>query len=168
MPDLPKEYLFAADLYWWAFLLTGCEEQGVSMVIELVEAVDDISALGCSYTRPQLRKAIAEKAIIAVPSHSLSPSLPLLEQRTLTSLDCLSERNSGDEVSWAEITAALLCFELLPRRVLLMTILEGYSLTEAASLLGCDENYVAETRVTALCNLTAILTATNTFHFHSN
>jgi hypothetical protein len=141
----PATEVFISDLYWLAFLLTECEEQSVSIVIDALELVDDFGAISETGIQLQLRQAVIEKSIRAVPNEVSTDAAACLP--TASSFLVPEDRN----FDWEDVKDALLGLEMFQRRVLLLTTFEGLSRSRAAALLGCDLNSIENAHQSAIC-----------------
>lgn len=128
------DYQNLASLYWLGFLLTGNQDRSALIAIEAFEVYDDPSVI---------RRAIIEKALAEVCE----------EARPAVSVCSLPCRDIDCEL----LTRALFELDLFARRILVLTVYEGYSAREAARQLACDIGTLTAARTTALCRLTGLL-----------
>jgi hypothetical protein len=156
MRGTEQDYKHLADLYWLAFLLTGDQEVSVAMVIEEFESLEDSCALRCPSIRAKMRKSIIEKALTAVGVEA-GETVSASSSRSLTPVAPTRAGRHGVRISWEQLKAALLHLDLFSRRILLLTVFQGYTLQEAAGLLTRDVTLVADVRSIALLELTRFL-----------
>lgn len=159
MPDVKQTYRFATEMYWWALLLTGCQEQSIAIVLDALERVDDL----CEVSQPnlaQLRAAIVETAVSTISSNG-TKMLPAVAATFPETREQVIE-----DSDWECALAALLRIEVFPRRALLLTVFLGYSLLRTSQLMNRDLEWIAEARATALCQFASSVTA-NQQQFHS-
>lgn len=158
----PTSYIFVSHLYWLAFLLTECQEQSVSIVIDTLESLDDVGEISQPSAQLRLREAVIEKSIMAAPLCGIGPLSPDPLPWLKTANSCLSTQERT--FSWEDVKDAMLGLEMFQRRVLLLTTFEGFSRSRTARLLGCDVTSIAEAHLNALCAFASSFTSKEGIH----
>jgi hypothetical protein len=142
MPDTIPDNSIACDLYWIAFLITGCAERSTDLTIRVLEAENGPEGLDHPATFARLRRAVIGKVL----AESCGQFIPAPTPAVVTVVD------SG--MNMDHVRDAVLGISLFSRCALLLTVFEGIALKEAAALLATDEQTVSEGRIDGLLQLT--------------
>ena len=140
-----------AHPYWLAFLLTGNSDVSVRIVCGALDDLEDVSNAKHAFQSWQFRRVIVERSLLV---DCAQPVLSGPDRQFASS--AAPERS---EINCESLTSALFALDLLPRRILLLTVFEGHSLAEAACLLALDVDRIADIRAAALSELMSLLTS---------
>jgi len=145
-----------ADLYWLAFLLTGCRELSIDIVADAVASDDQRNAFFVSRMRPWSRWIVITKAVAAIRDE-----LAASARRTMLSREDQTSWPRwwpvGHEVTKARIEKALLAIDVFPRAAVLLLVFERVQLADAATLLDCDSSLIKKAQAIGLRELTVYL-----------
>ena len=148
-------------LYWLAFLLTECPETSTTVIVEVLSTENGIEAMHAWNSHPsichrpaitRLRRAAIARSLAAKAGelawerdqHRAQPDYEF-EREFIRGLDVIPD--------FRQVQKALLAIDPFPRYVLLLTVFEGLSVREAATLLCCDRHLICEARTDALVSL---------------
>jgi mannose-1-phosphate guanylyltransferase len=131
-----------SNLYWLAYLLTECQEQSVSIVVNTLELVDDVDSISHPSVQLRLKEMVIENSISAIPNEGPQPLSTDFLPWSATARSCLLTQDRT--FSWEEVKDAMLELEMFQRRVLLLTTFEGFSRSRVAALLGCDVDLISD------------------------
>lgn len=122
------------SLYWLAFILTGCQDISIRVTAEVVS-----SGSG------NLRRAVIIQSIAAQASQLRAACA---RYRRQARFDCELKLSTGLDAmpDFFEVRDALLAIDLFPRHALLLTFFEGFSVRDAASYLGSNEQSIRDAR----------------------
>jgi DNA-directed RNA polymerase specialized sigma24 family protein len=144
----------ALSLYRLAFLLTGKAEVSADAAIEAIGLANESETTFLGHSGAQRRK-LTELALAAVRSELRVSS----GRQTCHEMDDFGghpiPQSSG--LTWTQVERALLGIEAFPRCVLVLRVLEGLSLSDAAALLGVDAECIRDAQVAGLRALTRSL-----------
>ena len=156
MTSAEQVYKHLADLYRVAFWLTGSQEASVTLAVDALDSLTDRFALLRVSIRVLLRKAIIEKALAAA----------VAEDEAAMGSGWAIPGQDHDE---ARLNDAVFHLGLLSRRILVLSVLEGYTIRETSRLLLCDVDTVNEMRWVALSDFANALNVhRNGTELHSN
>jgi len=158
MQTLEQPNQSAADrIYWLAFLLTGDREPSVDMAIEALDCEDDGNPFFSTWMRGWSRKVVIAKALAAIREELVASGRRTASKRAEKPV--LPPRNwtlDGDTTK-IQLERALLAVDVFPRCALLLSVFEGLSLDDAASLLDVDHDSVRRAQIIGLRELTSNL-----------
>ena len=146
MQTADQAYRFVADLYWVAFLLTGCADRSADVVLNEL----DKNSIILPSTLPVLRKAVIRGALATMCDELISSAARMevwpTEHLPLPPFNWSLDPNT----SKSQVENALRAIEVFPRCALLLTVFEGFKLCDAAVLLNADPELVMRGRIVGL------------------
>ena len=137
---------FGQDLCWLAYLITGDWDQGIEAVVTVL----------CSEgSEHQLSADSARRPVVAAAVGVVGPELRKSASRAAQTAEKeLVLTGLSTQVSTRqELQRGLLAIDVFPRCALLLTVLEGWSIEDAALLLDVDEALVLHARNLGLIQL---------------
>ena len=156
--DLTDAKSHGADLYWLAFLLTGCRDISIDLAAAAVSQ-DAENPFFDSWMRAWSRRIVISKALASI-------CVELAESARETDLARV-DRGWALPRNWslpadttkAEIEDALLAIAVFPRAAVVLSIFEGVHIEDAAALLNQDAALIRKAQTIGLRELTANLAA---------
>jgi hypothetical protein len=145
----------AADLYWLAFLLTGCRDISIDIAADVAVAGDYANPFFAGWMRGWQRRLVIAKALTAVHDE-LADSARRTELARVRSSEIPRDWSLGD-VSTETLERALLAIDLFPRAALLILVFEHVQMPDAVTLLDADLDLLKKAQVIALRELTVNL-----------
>ena len=157
MQALEAAYTSASNLYWIAFLLTGCSELSLDLTVEALGSDHDSEPLPCPAAFTRIRRTVIVRALAAVRDE-----LTLSAGRTATRQPApVASPPPGwsldPYMSKEDLESALLAIDIFPRCTLVLTVFEGMTLGDAAILLRSHPELVVKGRTDASWELTCNL-----------
>ena len=151
LEDVSKD---AIDLYWLAFLLTGCPDISVDIAADTAVSHDYANPFFASWMRVWARKIVIGKALAAIRNE-------LAESARRTKVARL-DRWAAPPRDWTlrpntnktQIEEALLAIDVFPRAAVLLLTFEGLWITDVATLLDVDAALVRKGQAIGLRDLT--------------
>jgi DNA-directed RNA polymerase specialized sigma24 family protein len=150
----------AADLYWLAFLLTGQSDLSIEIAADSVVSQDEGHPFFTGWMRAWSRRIVISKALATI-REALAESA---RQTEVAGADRAGAPLRGwslpADTSKAQIEEALLAIDVFPRAAVVLSILEGVRIADAATLLDRDAALVKKGLAIGLGQLTANLAGT--------
>jgi DNA-directed RNA polymerase specialized sigma24 family protein len=144
----------AADLYWFAFLLTGHREPSVEVTIEALDFQGGANSFFSTWMLGWSRRVVIAKALAAIrddlAASAGQTASKQAEEAPFPSRNWVLDRDT----TRTQLESALLAIDVFPRCALLLLIFEGMSLEDAAILLDGDRDLVRKAQMTGLWELT--------------
>ena len=132
----------AIDLYWLAFLLTGCPDISVDIAADTAASHDHANPFFASWMRAWARKIVIGKALAAI-RNELAESARRTEVARLDRWAALPrDWTLSPNTNKTQIAEALLAMDVFPRAALLLLTFEGLWITDVATLLDVDADLV--------------------------
>jgi DNA-directed RNA polymerase specialized sigma24 family protein len=155
-----------ADLYWLAYLLTGQSEPSLDLAIEAMEEEDREGGFFSQWMLAWSRRVVIAKALAAIRGELAQSAVRTEAERggrlPVAPPNWVLDRGT----SKLQLEAALLDLDVFPRCAVLLSVFEGMSLEDAATLLDVDRNLVRKGQAAGLRELTRKL-ARNQSHSQS-
>jgi DNA-directed RNA polymerase specialized sigma24 family protein len=157
-PEMHREDVkrSAADLYWLAFLLTGRRDISIDIAADGAVAMANENLFFAGWMRAWSRRIVIAKAL-AASRDDLAKSA----RQTKLAGEPFFARSAGrplsPQTSKADIEEALLAIGTFPRAAVILLVLEGVPIADAATLLDADVSLVKKAQAIGLRELTAKL-----------
>jgi DNA-directed RNA polymerase specialized sigma24 family protein len=147
-----------SELYWLAFLLTGDRERSVQAYTGALNSEAPGSTLH-QFLLSWARRLVIVAALGTIRSQ-LRESVARNQPAAAGELKELAQLDPADRarLTKTELEEALLAMEVFPRCVVILTLLEGLPVKEAASLLGADERTVKAAQARGVTEMTLRIT----------
>lgn len=152
IPERSNQHV--ADLHWLAFLLTGCCETSVDVVIETIASQDAEQPFVSTWMRTWSRRLVIANALSAV--HESLDASALRAETARVDKAALPARDwtLAEGTTKLQLERALLAIDLFPRAAVLLLVFEGMRVGDAAVLLDADPDLVRKAQVIGLQELT--------------
>jgi DNA-directed RNA polymerase specialized sigma24 family protein len=131
----------AANLHWLALLLTGNREVSIDIAVETIASGDVASPRFAGWMRAWSRRIVMAKALTA-KRNEIAASAQRTESAPVERGSVPRGWSLDAGTSKARIEEALLAIEIFPRAAVVLTVLEGVAVADAAVLLDCSEELV--------------------------
>jgi DNA-directed RNA polymerase specialized sigma24 family protein len=143
-----------SELYWLAFLLTGDRERSVQAFTGAMQGDAKPPAFE-KFMLSWARKLVIVSALGTI-RRELRESASRTRPATGFEIAGLGRMASVDRASLSkrELEEVLLAMDVLQRCVVILTLLEGLPMKEAAGLLGVDENTVKAAQARGVSEMT--------------
>ncbi len=148
----------AVDLYWLAFLLTGCRDISIDIAADAAASQDDANPFFVDWMRGWQRRLVIAKALTAIHDE-LADSAGRTEIAHAGNSGMPRNWSLSPDTSKADLERALLAIDLFPRATLLLVVFEGVRIADAATLLDAKPELLKKAQVIGLRELTANLAA---------
>ena len=150
----------AAHLYSLAFLLTGRRDVSIDIAADSAISENYPNSFFADWIRDWRRRLVIGKALTAI-RHELADSARRT-RRARVNASAAWPRNwsTGLAVTKTDLESALLAIDVFPRAALLLLVLEGMRIADAATLLDADPALVKKAQAIGLHELTANLAGT--------
>jgi len=151
LQDVSKD---AIDLYWLAFLLTGCPDISVDIAADTAVSHDHSNPFFASWMRVWARKIVIGKALAAIRDQ-LAESARRTEVAKLDRWAALPRESTlRPNTNKTQIADALLAMDVFPRAALLLLTFEGLWISDVATLLDVHADLVKKGQAIGLRDLT--------------
>ena len=144
-------------LYWLAFLLTESQEISATVIAEVLSTENGIEAMCHASNCHQSTMTRLRRAVIAQSLAARAGELAWArdEYKGQPDYEFGHEFSPGLDIipDFCRVQQELLAVDLFPRYALLLTVFEGLSVQEAATLLCCDRYLICGARTDALVSL---------------
>jgi DNA-directed RNA polymerase specialized sigma24 family protein len=143
-----------SELYWLAFLLTGDRERSVEAFAGALNSEAPDPTLQ-RFLLSWARRLVIVAALGTIRSQ-LRESVARNQPATAGELKGLAQMDPADRarLTKSELEEALLAMDVFPRCAVILTLLEGLPVKEAASLLGVDERTVKAAQARGVTEMT--------------
>jgi hypothetical protein len=155
MADIKKT---AVDLYWLAFLLTGCGDISIDIAADTAADQDYANPFFEDWMRGWQRRLVVAKALIAI--HDELADSARRTKNAPAGSGTLRNWSLSPDTTKDDLERALLAIDLFPRATLLLLVFEGLRIADAAILLDADPDLLKKAQVIGLRELAANLAAT--------
>jgi len=146
-----------AGLHWLAYLLTGNRDVSVDVAIESVDFEDEDNPSFSAWMDAWSRRVVIAKALAAIRRELAVSHERMKSARVGKTVLPGRDWVLGPSVGKAGIEKALLALDVFPRAALVLTVLEGMAVADAAVLLDGDTEEVLKARAIGLRELTVNL-----------
>jgi DNA-directed RNA polymerase specialized sigma24 family protein len=152
MKRIFKEHM--SELYWLAFLLTGDRERSVQAFTGALQG-DAVPPAFESFMLAWARKLVIVSAL-GTMRRELRESALRIQPGNGANLAGLGRLVSIDEASLSkqDLEEALLAMDVFPRCAVILTLLEGLPVKEAAGMLGADQSTVKAAQARGVSEMT--------------
>ncbi len=144
----------AADLYWLAFLLTGDREASVDVTLEALDFADGANPSFSTWMVAWSRRVVIAKALTVIRDELAASAHRTASKRAEKSTLPHQNWAPGRDTTKVVLERALLAIDVFPRCGLLLSVFEGMSVEDAATLLDSDRDLVRKAQLTGLRALT--------------
>lgn len=146
----------AADLYWLAFLLTGQRDISIDIAADGAMAIANANPFFAGWMKSWSRRIVIAKAL-AASREELAKSARQTKLAGVPFCTRSAARPLSRETSKAGIEEALLGMDTFPRAAVILLVLEGVPIADAATLLDADVSLVKKAQAIGLRELTTRL-----------
>lgn len=149
------------SLYWLAFLLTGARDISIDVAADAALSQAAVNPFFATWIRAWTRKIVIAKAVSAIRDE-LRASVHRTELARVPGPAPLQKWSLPASTTKTQIEQALLAVDLFPRAAVLLSIFEGMSIADAATILDADVTLVRKAQAIGLRELTNNLAGTRT------
>lgn len=141
------------SLYWLAFLLTGARDISIDVAADAALSQAAVNPFFAAWIRAWTRKIVIAKAVSAIRDE-LRASVHRTELARVPGPAPLQKWSLPASTTKTQIEQALLAVDLFPRAAVLLSIFEGMSIADAATILDADVTLVRKAQAIGLRELT--------------
>lgn len=141
------------SLYWLAFLLTGARDISIDVAADAALSQAAVNPFFATWIRAWARKIVIAKAVSAIRDE-LRASVHRTELARVPGPAPLQKWSLPASTTKTQIEQALLAVDLFPRAAVLLSIFEGMSIADAATILDADVTLVRKAQAIGLRELT--------------
>lgn len=141
------------SLYWLAFLLTGARDISIDVAADAALSQAAANPFFATWIRAWTRKIVIAKAVSAIRDE-LRASVHRTELARVPGPAPLQKWSLPASTTKTQIEQALLAVDLFPRAAVLLSIFEGMSIADAATILDADVTLVRKAQAIGLRELT--------------
>jgi len=141
------------DLYWLGYVLTGDPELSADAVVETLDLDDAGNQSFGHFMLAWSRKIFIDKVLQRVAGELRASQVRNSGRRFEDMPGIAAGWTLDPETDKARLESALLSIDIFRRCVLVLTVLEGLSLDDAAILLNADRELVADEKAIGLKEL---------------
>lgn len=139
--------------YWLAFLLTGARDISIDVAADAALSQVAANPFFATCIRAWTRKIVIAKAVSAIRDE-LRASVHRTELARVPGPAPLQKWSLPASATKTQIEQALLAVDLFPRAAVLLSIFEGMSIADAATILDADVTLVRKAQAIGLRELT--------------
>jgi DNA-directed RNA polymerase specialized sigma24 family protein len=146
----------AAGLYRLAFLMTGDRTRSLDVTLEAIDSGDGADSFFSSWMLAWSQRLVIAKALAGIRDELAASARRTASLRN-KNLGLPSRKllfNAESDGTRTQIESALLAIDVFPRCALLLTVFEGMSQDDTATLLNVDRDLVRKARIIGLQELT--------------
>jgi DNA-directed RNA polymerase specialized sigma24 family protein len=141
------------SLYWLAFLLTGASDISIDVAAATALSQAAVNPFFATWIRAWSRKIVIAKAVSAIRDE-LRASVHRTGRARVPGPAPLQKWSLPASTTKTQIEQALLAVDLFPRAAVLLSIFEGMSIADAATILDADVTLVRKAQAIGLRELT--------------
>jgi len=141
------------SLFWLAFLLTGARDISIDVAADAALSQAAVNPFFATWIRAWSRKIVIAKAVSAIRDE-LRASVRQTELARVPGPAPLQKWSLPTSTTKTQIEQALLAVDLFPRAAVLLSIFEGMSIADAATILDADVTLVRKAQAIGLRELT--------------
>ena len=141
------------SLYWLAFLLTGASDISIDVAAATALSQAAVNPFFATWIRAWSRKIVMAEAVSAIRDE-LRRSVRRTELARVPGPAPLQKWSLPASTTKTQIEQALLAVDLFPRAAVLLSIFEGMSIGDAATILDADVTLVRKAQAIGLGELT--------------
>jgi DNA-directed RNA polymerase specialized sigma24 family protein len=141
------------SLYRLAFLLTGARDISIDVAADASLSQAAVNPFFATWIRAWTRKIVIAKAVSAIRDE-LRASVHRTEMARVPGPAPLQKWSLPASTTKTQIEQALLAVDLFPRAAVLLSIFEGMSIADAATILDADVTLVRKAQAIGLRELT--------------
>ena len=146
----------ATDLYWLALLLTGARDMSIDIAADAALSPASVNPFFATWVRAWSRKIVIAKAVAAIRDE-LRASVRRTQLARVPGPAPLQKWSLPATTTKTQIERALLAVDLFPRAAVLLSIFEGISIGDAATILDADVTLVRKAQAIGVRELTTNL-----------
>ena len=143
----------AADLHWLAFLLTGRHDLSLEIVVDIAASADHPKSFFTGWIDSWARRLAIAKALAAVRDELIQSARRTELARPNLPPPAPRGWSLNPNTTKAQLEEALLSIDVFPRAAVVLTILEGVRMPDAATLLDADPGLVKKAQAIGLGEL---------------
>jgi len=143
----------AADLQWLAFLLTGRRDISLDIAVDTVAAQTGASPFFTNWMRPWARRVVVVKAIAGIRVELADSQRRTRLAPTKRTAPPPRDWSPAPDTTQAQLEKALLAIDVFPWVAVVLSLFEGVSVTDAATMLDADAALVTKARSIGLRKL---------------
>ena len=141
------------SLYWLAFLLTGARDISIDVAADAALSQAAVNPFFATWIQAWSRKIVIAKAVSAIRDE-LRASVRRTELTRVPGPAPLQKWSLPASTTKTQIEQALLAVDLFPRAAVLLSIFEGMSIADAATILDANVTLVRKAQAIGLRELT--------------
>jgi DNA-directed RNA polymerase specialized sigma24 family protein len=132
----------AADLHWLAYLLTGRRDLSIEIAVDTVASPPNRKQFFSDWMGAWARRIVIARALAAVRDELAESARRTRLARNIRSARVPRGWSLNPQTNKAQIERALLAMDIFPRAVVVLSILEGVRISDAAVILDADATLV--------------------------
>ena len=157
MQTLDQASKRVADLYWLAFLLTGDRGLSADVTHEALVLPDDANPFFSAWMLAWSRRVFIAKALAAIRDELAASAHRTASKRAEKGTLPTRSWTLNRDTTKGQLESALLAIDVFPRCALLLSVFEGLSLEDVATLLDSERDLVRKAQMLGLRELTGNL-----------